>query len=898
MGSSTEEKNTRYIKVLNNAYLNHQLVIFYGAGVSKPLGLPDWAELIDSILDQFMGEEYGSTNEHSEKIKQEMNTMDFWTGMNYLQGELDISDQDLKEAIVEIISESEQLNCSFDQQWEDNNYEDLAKMDVGLFITTNYDKVFPKCLGGHCEAIDFKKNEKSLSDKLNVVGDNKKIIYLHGIVDDPSSIIISEKDVKKIYSSESWAEAFSTVLNSSKVLFIGVSFSDRHLCDFLKQKACLNPKSFYAIMLDKADEEVFPVKQILIDTKNNNPVLLIRNILEKIGREVENIVNIRVSNFDREYEGEIQKQLFSKLNISYKINFTCEDKYKLISFLTYKKNQSLKEICDQIKKVINELAETKILADNQFVCYISQNAQKVGKQTGKLPKAYMRDQTAFLTKLISDESTGFIIDKISLGLSKSEDKDWIQRFVEKKGKVSEKNREYSVYAEEGIKIFDSHNSGTEVHVAGFIFYNDKIVLEKRKTSEASVPDKYSLPGGRLKKGEMFRDALKRILSEKYGIIADNMIIVDEFKVHDANIPGLTFGVYIRDIPKAFSFELFDQKKLFDLKDDQLACSRDLIAQAFELLNKKEKIKLRIIMLTECVYNCRCCHHENIKEIFTECKVKEVKKNLEVLKKNFDIQQITITGGEPLLPENRNNLLQILSYIRDNWKTIDLSIITNAYFLDNSCIKELKRFNIRYKISLYGYDEKSFREYTRFNGNLNSERDYIADIESKLKKLHQNSCNITLNIPLNTKIATGIKSLLFNPVFQKTVINCGIEIKIIEMVRPRREATFFDEDYVQAIPIINKMGISEQKSEGEETFFITQRYNIGGMKVMLYKYPCGDNENCQKCFNNFALTMKPDGKMLICQKALMHKNIAKEKLFQAGIEIEDVDLGKEYGNNSF
>lgn len=540
MGSSTKEKNTRYIKELNKAYLNHQLVIFYGAGVSKPLGLPDWGGLVDSILDQLMEEEYNGTNEHREKIKQEMNKKDFWKGMDYLRGELELDSQDLKGAIVEIISESETLNCPFDQQWEDNNYEDLAKMDVGLFITTNYDKIFPKSLGGHCETINFIENEKSLSDKLNTAGDNKKIIYLHGIEDEPSSLVISETDVKKVYSSDSWIEAFSTVLNSSKVLFIGVSFSDKYLSEFLKKKTCLNPKSFYAIMLDKIDEKIFPGNQILIDAKNGNPVLLIRDILERIGREVENIVNIRVPQFDRKHEDEVKKRLFNKINISYKMTFLYVDKYTLISFLTYKKSQSLKEICNQIKKVTEELAEDKILNDNQFVCFISQNAQKVGPKTGELPIAYRNDQIVLLTKLISEDSKGFIIDKISLGLSKVEDKEWIQRFVEKKGKILEKNREYSVYVEEGIKIFDSHNSGTEVHVAGFVFYDGRLVLEKRKSSEASVPDKYSLPGGRLKKGEMFRDALKRILAEKYKMIVDNMIIVDEFKVHDANIPGLTF----------------------------------------------------------------------------------------------------------------------------------------------------------------------------------------------------------------------------------------------------------------------------------------------------------------------------------------------------------------------
>lgn len=895
MGSTTKEKNARYIKALNNAYLNHQLVIFYGAGVSKPLGLPDWGGLIDSILDQLMEEEYNSTNEHREKIKQEMNERDFWDGMNYLLNELEIDSQDLKRTIVEIISESELLNCPSDQQWEDNNYEDLAKMDVGLFITTNYDKIFPKCLGGHCETIDFIKNEKSLSDKLNTVGDNKKIIYLHGIVDEPSSIVISETDVERVYGSESWAEAFSTVLNSSKVLFIGVSFSDKHLSKFLKKRTCLNPESFYAIMLDKIDEEIFPGNQILIDAKNNNPVLLIRDILERIGREIENIVYIRVPQFDLKHKDEVQKRLFNTINNSYKIRFSCVDKYILISFFSYKKNQSLKEICNRIKKVIEELAEDEILDNNQFVCFISQNTQEVGRQTGALSSVYIKDQTIFMTKLISEDSRGFIIDKISLGLSKVEDKEWIQRFVEKKGKISEKNREYSVYVEEGIKIFDSHNSGTEVHVAGFVFYDERLVLEKRKSSEASVPDKYSLPGGRLKKGEMFRDALKRILAEKYKMIVDNMIIIGEFKVHDANIPGLTFGGHTHDIPKSFSFELFDQKKLRELKDDQLACSRDLINHAFELLNKKEKIKLRIIMLTECVYNCRCCHHENITEVFAECQVEEVKKSLEVLKKNFDIQQITITGGEPLLPANRENLLQILRYIRSNWKTIDLSIITNAHFLDSRCIKELKYFNVRYKISLYGYDEKSFREYTRFDGSLNNGMKYITDIKNKIKMLYQNSCNITLNIPLNSKISVGLKDFLFSSRFREMVINYGIEVKIIEMVRPRRGDKFFEEDYVQVSPVINKIRTDEHEGKEEETFFTTQRYNMDGINVTFYKYPCGNSENCQKCFNNFALTVKPDGKMLICHRALMYKKIAKEKLFKAGIELEDVDLGKEYDN---
>lgn len=895
MDSTIREKNMRYIKALNNAYLNHQLVIFYGAGLSKPLGLPDWGGLVESILGQFMGEEFGGFSDHKERIKQEMSRMDFWKGMNYLKEELDISDSDLKEAIVRIILEGEQLNCPPNQQWEDNNYEDLAKMDVRLFITTNYDKVFPKGLNGRCEIVNFMKSDQSLSDQLSTSGDGKKVIYLHGIVDEPASIVISETDVSKVYSSEIWSTAFSTVLNSSKVLFIGVSFSDEFLRNFLEKIAKINSNSFYAIVLDKIDSKIFSGKQIIVD--NKNPVPSIRDILEKISREVENIVFLRIPRFKEEFRNEVKKCLSDNLNILYDIKFSCENGYEIISFQTFKRNQSLKDLGNQVKKVITELHNRKIIYENKCICFISQNTEKVGKQTGALPVAYMKDQKIFLTELISSDSNGFIIDKISLSLSNPEDKEWIQRFSEKKGMILEKNKEYSVYSEEGIKISESHNSGSEVHVAGFIFYKGGIILEKRNSREASVPEKYSLPGGRIKKGEGFQDALKRILNEKYDIIADNMTIVDEFKVHDANIPGLAYGVYIHDTPISFTYELFDSKKLLKLKDNQLACSRSLIDKAFRMLNKKQKIKLRIIMLTECVYKCRCCHHENIKEIFTECQIDKIKENLEILKKNFDIQQITITGGEPLLPANRKNLLSLLRYIRDNWKKMDLSIITNAYYLDNECIDYLKQFNVRYKVSLYGYDESSYRKYTRVCNEIYRDIDYIVDIENKLRYLYENSCNITLNIPLTKGISEGLMRLFGDKKFRQTIMECHIEIKIIDMVKPRRESEFFETDYIQAIPFMKEIGVLEEEDYNTDTFFHTSRFNIYGLHVAVYQYPCEDSLNCENCFNNFALTMKPNGNMLICKEALKRSYVSEELFADNNIEVECIDLGKEYGKNS-
>ena len=51
---TNEPNNYQHIKALNKAYLKKQLVIFYGAGISKPLGLPSWSELISGVLNSFI----------------------------------------------------------------------------------------------------------------------------------------------------------------------------------------------------------------------------------------------------------------------------------------------------------------------------------------------------------------------------------------------------------------------------------------------------------------------------------------------------------------------------------------------------------------------------------------------------------------------------------------------------------------------------------------------------------------------------------------------------------------------------------------------------------------------------------------------------------------------------
>lgn len=62
--------------------------------------------------------------------------------------------------------------------------------------------------------------------------------------------------------------------------------------------------------------------------------------------------------------------------------------------------------------------------------------------------------------------------------------------------------------------------------AGVLMKNDNIFLPKRSCKLKHSPNKYEFPGGKLEKGETFKDALKRELYEELSIEVDYKNIID------------------------------------------------------------------------------------------------------------------------------------------------------------------------------------------------------------------------------------------------------------------------------------------------------------------------------------------------------------------------------------
>ena len=85
------KNESHYIQALNEAYLSHSLAIFYGAGLSKPFGLPEWKELIENVESYFGGEEYI----RSKALEEKLNKNEFWLAISLLQEELNVSAENI-----------------------------------------------------------------------------------------------------------------------------------------------------------------------------------------------------------------------------------------------------------------------------------------------------------------------------------------------------------------------------------------------------------------------------------------------------------------------------------------------------------------------------------------------------------------------------------------------------------------------------------------------------------------------------------------------------------------------------------------------------------------------------------------------------------------------------------
>lgn len=209
---------------------NHTLVVFAGAGASvdPPTSLPNFEKLAKEIA-----EGTGYTLKKSDSCE-------VFLGMLKAQG-IPVNEQ-----AAEILSGT----CV--------EHNKLHEAIIDLFpdpteikiVTTNYDQMFEHVLssrGGQTEIYNI--------PALPLGNDVNGIIHIHGNVDQPKYMIVTDEDFGKAYLTEGYASRFLVQLfETYTVLFVGYSYNDTILRYLTRAMSRNNTRKKYILTDDKKSD--------------------------------------------------------------------------------------------------------------------------------------------------------------------------------------------------------------------------------------------------------------------------------------------------------------------------------------------------------------------------------------------------------------------------------------------------------------------------------------------------------------------------------------------------------------------------------------------------------------------------------------------------------------------
>lgn len=897
-GSEDENRLHQYIKQLNTAYLKKRLIVFYGAGLSMQLNLPGWKELIQHVVEEVI-----ANPQQRKACIEEIDRVNFWEAMEYVKSVAKVGEDKIRSLIANYIRDKQNNNEEILSAM-DHNYKDLKDSDISFFITTNYDtflnKVDPRC---ESYDIDVLKDQAN-ADLFGPDEKRKKVLYLHGHINKESSIIITKEAVEGIYRNERWISVFHGLLNNYHILFIGISLADEYLRNFLTQNAKNTNNSYFVITDEKVEIDC---KKIAIPKENEKKVGEIRKILNRIKERPRETVWIRVgveAANQKAFRECVEKCLEKTEGREVRYIYNSHKNSMIIAAIHMEKSTVIEEAFKKYKDILKR-SKKYILNDAGTVYFYSCNEENFHERD--FDATFKKDMEGMMQRQMKEGSKGYIVDRAGLEF-KDRDEKMFGKFQTVQYNIeSNKNggvmlqKSYNFYVDEGIAIKGAEIYGMEVHVSGFCFFNDKVLMEKRKQNTAIASGMIAPVGGRMRTGEDFEGALARHYRDDCNLLIDNVEICNTFKTFNANIPGLAFVCTSNGTCRknekmnkelAENYQLYTKEELLELhREGKLACTEQLLLEAFDKKEKirKKTIKLRIVLWSNCCYKCRGCHHENLSNTAIVYDHKAVLESLKRLEQLFDVRQITVTGGEPMqsIPQLENLLEGIAQY----FPMTDVAVITNGERLDREVAKKLDKYHIRYKISLYGYDNDSFEAYT---GCRNYKREtYLEAFQKKLKVLNEENIRFTVNIPVHKYIAPGLRGLLDDDRMQELLLEKDSKVKVIDMVKPRGEdGGVFEDIYV---PLEDaKRDLTTGETGGGSRHYEELKNNIN-----YFVYPCkscnGYNEDC---FENFALTLEPDGNLLVCKNAVEKLcfdgqgfvDLLKEK----GVNVEFAEYNKDYG----
>lgn len=219
-----------FIKVFTDDIFDGTAAIFAGAGLSVGSGFVNWAELLREIA-----EELGLD------VDREANLVS--VAQYYLNERRNRTR--INQKIIDEFSAGHSVN---------ENHGILARLPIGTFWTTNYDRMIETALEAAGKVVDVKHSVDHL--KKTQRGRSAVLYKMHGDVGAPEEAVLTKDDYEGYFRDrEPFVTALSGDLVSKTMLFIGFSFTDPNI-DYVMSRVRVvlrsRPKQHYCILRREA----------------------------------------------------------------------------------------------------------------------------------------------------------------------------------------------------------------------------------------------------------------------------------------------------------------------------------------------------------------------------------------------------------------------------------------------------------------------------------------------------------------------------------------------------------------------------------------------------------------------------------------------------------------------